>query len=50
MLCQRLISLALATLTFLQSDAEISNTIGCPTCGRRVAAHAPVCPRCEVRL
>lgn len=33
-----------------QLDMQISNTVRCPACGRRVAATAPICPRCETSL
>ncbi len=31
-------------------DKALVNTLSCPKCGRRIAASAPVCPRCETRL
>ena len=33
-----------------QLDMEMSCTVRCPSCGRRVALDTPVCPRCESRL
>jgi hypothetical protein len=31
-------------------DKALVHTRSCPNCGRRIAASAPVCPRCETRL